>query len=133
MKAKFINEDSMGGVSAGFSTLNNTTGMGTAQPASMAATSAAQFNSPKSTGSGDKWGALGKTHTQSTTKKKRKKKKIEEDNINPHDKLGVAMAKKMGVPINFRKKGQGVSQKKVSESIMPLEEFMKLQEKLKGN
>jgi hypothetical protein len=141
-----LNEN-MGGVGAPMATLGNVPGMGTAQPASMAATTAAQFNSPKSTGSGDKWGALGKTHQQIgfvPKKKKKKKKKIEEDNINPYDKLGTAMAKKMGVSPAFVKKvskknqnsmkqNVGVPKKKVSESIMPLEEFIKLQEKFKGN
>jgi hypothetical protein len=140
MKAKFIknhiilNED----IESPMSTLNNTPGMGNAQPAQMAAMSGSQQQSSLSKGSGDKWGAIGKPATQAASpkrKKKKKVKKIEEENINPHDKLGVAMAKKMGVPVNFKKhkKDQGVSQKKVSESkIINFEEFKRLIESEKN-
>jgi hypothetical protein len=49
----------------------------------------------------------------------RNTEEVNEQNINPHDKLGVAMAKKMGVPLTF-KKGKGdkdVEQIKVDEDI----------------
>lgn len=53
-----LNEDSMGGVSTPYATLYNVPGIGNAQPAQVAATTGAQFHSPTSTGSGDKWPAL---------------------------------------------------------------------------
>lgn len=102
-RLKHVYEDAMGGVSAPMATLNNTPGMGNAQPAS--ATSA---------GSGDSWDAsIGPIHIQESSKK------VNEQNINPHDKLGVAMAKKMGIKLPFKKgKGdQDVEQLKVDEDI----------------
>lgn len=75
---KVLVESDVGGVSSPMSTLNNTPGMGNVQPASTAATSGAQQNSPDAIGSGDNFGNnIGKTHTQdpSTKKKKKKKKK----------------------------------------------------------
>ena len=127
-----VNEDAMGGVSSPMSTLNNTPGMGNAQPAQMAAMTGSQQQSPLAKGSGDKWGNTIKnkpyTQAKSIITKKKKKKKLEEENINPYDKLGVAMAKKMKVPITFKKhkKDQGVSQKRVGESIMTLDKFIEL-------
>ena len=53
-----VNEAAMGGVSTPYATLYNVPGVGTPQPATTAATSAAQFHSSDSTGSGDKWPAL---------------------------------------------------------------------------
>jgi len=53
-----LNESAMGGVSAPYSTLYNVPGVGTAVPASLAATTGAQFSSPLAKGSGDKWPAL---------------------------------------------------------------------------
>lgn len=106
-----IDEDAMGGVSAPMGTLNNTPGTGSAQPP--ASVSMGSMGT-SSTGSGDKWDAsIGSIHTQAPSKK------VNEMNINPHDKLGVAMAKKMGVPLVF-KKGKGdkdVEQVKVDEDI----------------
>jgi hypothetical protein len=91
----FINEEAMGGVSAPISTLNNTPGMGNAQPAAKASTGS--FDGA-STGSGDNWdSSTGKIHVQENLK---------ENNISPYDKLGVAMAQKMGIPLAF-KKGKG--------------------------
>lgn len=111
---KQITEE-MGGVSAPMATLGNTPGMGNVVPAGNG-----------SFGSGDKFGNVigSKPYTQTSSvkrkkKKSLKKKKINEENINPHDKIGVAMAKKMGVPLNF-KKGKGdkdVEQEKVDEDI----------------
>lgn len=116
---QLIKEDAMGGVAAPMATLNNTPGMGSAVP-----------GTPKTgnIGSGDKW-------TSGEKKKKKKKvvKKIEEDNINPYDKLGTAMAKKMGVKTPFKKKkdpkNQNAMVQKVWEfRIMPYEEFKNLKE-----
>lgn len=99
-----VNEDAMGGVSAPGSTLVNTPGMGNAQPAAKASMGALD-GAPK--GSGDKWdSSTGTIHVQ-------------ESNINPHDKLGVAMAQKMGIPLAF-KKGKGdkdVEQVEIDEDI----------------
>lgn len=53
-----LNEAAMGGVSTPYATLYNVPGIGSAQPAAQAATTGAQFHSPDSTGSGDKWPAL---------------------------------------------------------------------------
>jgi len=127
-------EENVGGVSAPLSTSMNTPGMGNAQPSSMAATTGVQQYSNSAKGSGDKWNALGKPYQQGNSpKKKRKvyKKKrktneqfypsleedtIEESSISPYDKLGVAMAKKMGVPIYFKKgKKQTTHQKNFSK------------------
>jgi hypothetical protein len=88
-----VNEDAMGGVNSPMSTLNNTPGMGNAQPAQMAAMTGSQQQSPLAKGSGDKWGGS-KPYTQAksiTTKKKKKKKKLIresllEENINPYEK-----------------------------------------------
>jgi hypothetical protein len=96
-RKKFIRED-MGGVSTPISTPLNVPGVGNPTPAG-----------PGRVGSGDKWGSTlnDKPYTQSGTlkkKKKDKKKKLEEENINPYDKLGMAMAKKMGVKLPFKKK-----------------------------
>jgi len=93
-----VNEDAMGGVSTPMSTLNNTAGMGNATPASSAAMTGAQQTGSSCIGSGDNWG--GNSYTQ----KRKKKKKVEEESINPYDKLGTAMAKKMKVPMTFKKK-----------------------------
>jgi len=106
-----IDEDAMGGVSAPMGTLNNTPGTGSAQPP--ASVSMGSMGTASS-GSGDKWDAsIGSIHTQAPSKK------VNEQNINPHDKLGVAMAKRMGIPLVF-KKGKGdkdVEQVKVDEDI----------------
>jgi hypothetical protein len=53
-----LNEAAMGGVSAPYSTLYTVPGVGTAMPASAAATSGAQFQGSAVKGSGDKWPAL---------------------------------------------------------------------------
>jgi len=53
-----LNEAEMGGVSTPYATLYNVPGIGNAQPAATAATTGAQFHSPDSKGSGDKWPAL---------------------------------------------------------------------------
>jgi hypothetical protein len=53
-----LNEADLGGVSYPYATLYNVPGVGNAQPASTAATSASQFHSNDAKGSGDKWPAL---------------------------------------------------------------------------
>lgn len=84
---RFVREEAMGGVSSPGATLNNTPGMGNAQPASSAGS-----NTDGPSGSGDKWGdsSLGM--------------QTNESNINPYDKIGTMMAKKMGVEPPFKKK-----------------------------
>ena len=122
-----IEEDAMGGVGAPMATLNNTPGMGNATPASQAATTSSQQYSQSSKGSGDKWGNSIGTYTQNGKLKKKKTPKtkktnedfypsLEESNINPYDKLGVAMAKKMKISLPFKKgKNQTVHQKNISK------------------
>ena len=122
-----VKEDAMGGVSAPMATLNNTPGMGNAVPPSKGGT-----------GSGDSWGNTinKKPYTQSTIKKKKKKRKIvkeeviEEGNINPYDKIGMSMAKRMGVKPPFKKKKEkgnqnAISQQKFEHEIIPLDDFLK--------
>ncbi|MEK0336809.1 MAG: hypothetical protein QQN41_05165, partial [Nitrosopumilus sp.] len=53
-----LNEAAMGGVSAPYATLYNVPGVGTAVPASQAATTGSQFYQDTAKGSGDKWPAL---------------------------------------------------------------------------
>jgi len=53
-----LNEAALGGVSAPYATIYNVPGVGTAQPASVAATTGAQFTGSTAKGSGDKWPAL---------------------------------------------------------------------------
>jgi len=124
---KAIEEDAMGGVGAPMATLNNTPGMGNAQPAKSAAMSGTQQYSQSAKGSGDKWGNTLGPYTQGKNKKKKVKLKtkktnenfyplLDENNINPYDKLGVVMAKKMGVKVNFKKgKNQTTHQKNISK------------------
>jgi len=115
-----VNEDAMGGVSAPISTLSNTPGVGNATPASMAAMSGAQQNDSHSIGSGDNWGGNSMYTQKGRLKKKKKIKKVAEENLNPYDKIGVMMAKKMKVPMTFKKKNKKmntVKQTLVSESL----------------
>jgi FMN phosphatase YigB (HAD superfamily) len=116
---KLVRED-MGGVSAPMSTPMNTPGMGNAVPPQ-----------PGKVGSGDRWD--NKINKKPATQKpapKRKKKKLEEENINPYDKLGMAMAKKMGVKPPFKKKKSkgnqnAMKQQKFEHQIITLDEFVK--------
>lgn len=106
------NEEAMGGVSGPMSTLNNTPGMGNAVPPQQ-----------NTTGSGDKWSAdssLG-PYTQGGKAKKTNEEfypsidfALNEENISPYDKIGSMMAKKMGVPLNF-KKGKNTSASEVHQ------------------
>jgi len=130
---EYLNED-MGGVSSPISTPNNTPGMGNAQPPSLAATTAVQFTNSSAKGSGDNWGNSIGPYTQGVKKLKRKKKikKVEEDNINPFDKLGVAMAKKMDVKLPFKKYKNGTVKQKNYEHIETLDEFEKILEDVDG-
>ena len=97
-----------GGVSAPMSTLANTPGVGNVVPGV----------GEGGIGSGDRF-------DNSTPKKKKKKKKkkravaVNEMNINPHDPVGVAMAKKLGAALPFEK-GEGdqdVKQKRIDKDI----------------
>ena len=123
-----VNEDAMGGVSAPAATLNNTPGVGNAVPASSAAMSGAQQAGSSCIGSGDKWGD-GSMYTQlGKLKKKKKIKKVAEDSINPFDKLGVSMAKKMKVPMTFKKKHSKtntISQMKFENVSTTLDQYLK--------
>ena len=53
-----LNESAMGGVSTPYATLYNVPGVGSAKPATLAATSGSQFAGSDAKGSGDKWPAL---------------------------------------------------------------------------
>jgi hypothetical protein len=134
---EYLNED-MGGVSAPLSNLGNTTGMGNAQPASIAATTGAQFAGKSSTGSGDKWGNSIGPYTQGgkkvkKLKRKKKVKEVDEENINPYDVVGSSIAKKLDVPMVFSKgKGGTVKQKAFEHSIETLDQFFKLVEDVDG-
>lgn len=68
-------KEDMGGASAPSANLVNTPGTGTAQPASIAATTGGQQYDSNAIGSGDKWG------NEKSKKKKKKKKKITEYRI----------------------------------------------------
>ena len=109
MLKKEMNENE-GGAPAAFTGAGSNPGMGNAQPAGTAAMTGSQQGSSDAIGSGDKFdSSIGPMHTQA--------KSVTESNINPHDKLGVAMAQKMGIAIPF-KKGKGdkdVEQKRVDE------------------
>ena len=88
-KEEYWDEDvyeDMGGVGTPMSTLTNTPGVGTAVPAG------SSMNTDGAAGSGDAWGdsSLGM--------------QTNEGNLNPYDKIGAMMAKKMGVPQPFKKK-----------------------------
>jgi FMN phosphatase YigB (HAD superfamily) len=108
---KFVKED-MGGVSAPMSTPANTPGMGSAVPPSKGGI-----------GSGDRW-------DNKVASKRKKKKKLEEDNVNPYDKLGMAMAKKVGAATPFKKKKSkgnqnAMKQQKFEHQIITLDDFVK--------
>lgn len=119
-----VKED-MGGVSAPMSTLSNTPGMGNVTPAGIG-----------QIGSGDNFGkTVGKKlYTQGAKPKaKRKKKKLEEENVNPYDKIGTMMAKRAKVPMTFKKKKSknnqnAMVQKKFEHQIISFDEFKKLSE-----
>ena len=121
IRDKRVDED-MGEVCSPMSTLSNTPGMGNAVPASQAT---------GGIGSGDNWGTNIKTYTQGgkIKKKKRKKRAVDEENINPFDKLGTAMAKKLRVPMVFKKgKNQTIRQKTFEHNIKTLDDYMKVNE-----
>lgn len=114
----WVNEEAMGGASGPISTLNNTPGMGNASPAPKATTGSMGTSN---TGSGDKWdsstGVKPAVQEGKIFIREEVDKIMNEMNINPHDKLGVAMAQKMGIEIPF-KKGKGdkdVEQKEIDE------------------
>jgi len=98
----------MGGVSAPMATLTNTPGVGNVVPGA----------GPDGIGSGDNFDSSSGPFTQDG-KKKKKKKPVNEMNINPHDPVGVAMAKKLGAALPFEKgKGdQDVRQKRIDKDI----------------
>jgi len=130
----YLDED-MGGVSSPMATLGNVPGMGNAVPPSA---------KTGGVGSGDNWGNTigGKPYTQSGEPKRKKKKvltakkktkKLEEENLNPYDKLGMSMAKKMGVKPPFKKKKSStnqnaMTQRKFEHEIITFDEFKKLNE-----
>ena len=122
-EVKELLDEDMGGVSAPMATLANAPGVGNATPASTAATTSAQQTSSSTKGSGDNWGA-GSMYDQKGKIKKKKgkkkgKKKISESNINPYDKIGVMMAKKMDIELPFKKldsRTNTVKQKEIDEN-----------------
>lgn len=134
MSKKIVNEDAMGGVSSPMSTLNNTPGIGNAIPASSAAMTGAQQSGTSSIGSGDKWGGDSIYTQNGKLKKTKKRKKLKESSINPYDTLGTAMAKKMKVPLAFKKKNKKtntmtqVAGKLVNESLNSFIKLNKLNE-----
>jgi len=141
-----LDEEAMGGVSAPMSTLNNTPGMGNVTPAASADGNAI--------GSGDKFGdgvmydQKGKVKTSKSKKKKKvyprgptpkfKKKKfktwlgteaeVNEGNINPYDKIGMMMAKKMGIKPPFKaiddpENQNAIEQEKFEHNILTFDKF----------
>jgi hypothetical protein len=67
----------------------------------------------------DKWIAYAKEHLPKAQYKKVKlvKESLNEENINPYDKLGMAMAKKMGVKPPFKKKKTKGNQNAISQTV----------------
>jgi hypothetical protein len=67
----------------------------------------------------DKWIAYAKEHLPKAQYKKVKlvKESLNEENINPYDKLGMAMAKKMGLKPPFKKKKDKKNQNSMSQTI----------------
>ena len=119
---QFINEDmggAVGGVSAPMTTVTNVGGsMGNPTPGTP---------STNNRGTGDKWSTKRKPATQAgpPTKNKRRITKIEEDNINPYDKI----AKLMGGKSPFKKKKasgnqNAMKQAKFEHVIITLDEFL---------
>lgn len=114
-----VNEDMgagapVGGVSAPMATLTNTPGVGNAVPAPEAG-----LNTDGPAGSGDRWD----NDTEDKPKKKKKVKiAVQEGNLNPYDKIGAMMAKKMGVKQPFKKKDgktNTVAQDVIDEVVNP--------------
>lgn len=109
---KFVKEtldEDMGGVSAPMTTLTNTPGVGTASPAPSAG-----LNTDGPAGSGDKWGdsSVGM--------------QTNENNLNPYDKIGAMMAKKMGVKQPFKKKDSRtntIKQREIDEDAQEAPKF----------
>jgi len=100
-----VKEDAVGGVSAPMATVANVPGVGSAVPAGGA------MNTDGAAGSGDNWGNEmgvytqdGKVKTKKELEKEAKKGALKETNLNPYDKIGELIAKKMGVPQTFKKK-----------------------------
>lgn len=137
-----IREEAMGGVSAPMATLNNTPGVGNVQPASGV--------NNGSIGSGDSFSDTinDKPYTQGSSKKKkkrkkirvqkRKKEKVNEGNINPYDKIGQAMAKKLKITPPLKKKKEKeepenqnameLDQSQFEHQIVTLDDFSDLME-----
>jgi hypothetical protein len=99
-------------------TLVNTPGMGNAVPPQQAATTGNQFYQPATKGSGDLWGGKGKQRKKRKGRKiKLVKESLNEENISPYDKLGMAMAKKMGIKPPFKKKKDKKNQNSMSQQV----------------
>jgi hypothetical protein len=113
-KDRIINEN----VAAPMATLVNTPGMGNAVPPQQAATTGNQFYQPATKGSGDLWGGKGKQRKKRKGRKiKLVKESLNEENISPYDKLGMAMAKKMGIKPPFKKKKDKKNQNSMSQQV----------------
>jgi hypothetical protein len=114
-KGNPINEDT----GAPMTGAGSVPGMSNAVPAQQVATTGNQFYQSGVKGSGDIWGSGNQKQ-----KKKRKRKKVKlvkeslnETNISPYDKLGVAIAKKMGVKLPFKKKKAKENQNSMKQTI----------------
>lgn len=84
----------------------------------------------------DKWLEFAKTRYPAAQYRYKRKinedmEKIEEENINPYDKIGTAMAKRAKVPMTFKKKKSkknqnAMVQKKFEHAIIPFDEFKEM-------
>lgn len=91
----------------GFSTLDNTQGIGNAQPPSL-----------NNIGSGDKW--------NNDTINKKKKKETNEEMVNPSDKLGNKLLKSFKVNTYFKNNKSGIKQNNVKKiKIKTLQDYIK--------
>jgi hypothetical protein len=114
---QIVREDAVGGVSSPMATLNNTPGMGNVVPGSTLT---------YGIGSGDKFGNSNfKMFTQSSLTRKKKKRIKEGGFVNPYDKVGNAMLKKMKVDTPFKKGPDGTVKSTKKYKIKPLDEYMK--------
>ena len=106
-----------GGVSAPMSTLANTPGVGNVVPGAGEGGIGSGDRFDNSTAEKDK--KKKKKRAPTPRRKKKRAKAVNEMNINPHDPVGVAMAKKLGAALPFEKgKGdQDVKQKRIDKDI----------------
>lgn len=106
-----------GGVSAPMATLANTPGVGNVVPGAGEGGIGSGDRFDNSTAEKDK--KKKKKRAPTPRRKKKRAKAVNEMNINPHDPVGVAMAKKLGAALPFEK-GEGdqdVKQKRIDKDI----------------